>query len=107
MITVEHAEAVVTGAEQANRPVILQISENAVRFHHGRLTPIAAAARGRPGLHRPRCPASDHVESDDLLARAAANGSARSCTTRPGSPTPRTSSPPPRRPSSATTPACG
>jgi fructose-bisphosphate aldolase class II len=75
VITVEHAEAIVTGAETAGLPVILQISENAVRFHHGRLAPIAAAARSiaeaagvRVGLHL------DHVESDELLDQAAANG---------------------------------
>ena len=44
VITLEHAEAIVAGAEAAGRPVILQISENAVRFHFGRLGPIAAAA---------------------------------------------------------------
>jgi len=75
VITIEHAEAIVSGAEAAGRPVILQISENAVRFHHGRLAPIAAATRsiaeaaGVPvGLHL------DHVESAELLAQAAANG---------------------------------
>ncbi|GAA4915921.1 fructose-bisphosphate aldolase class II [Stackebrandtia albiflava] len=45
VITVEHAEAIVAGAERAARPVILQISQNAVKFHHGRLAPIAAATR--------------------------------------------------------------
>ena len=44
VITLEHAEAIVAGAEQAGSSVILQISENAVKFHHGRLGPIAAAA---------------------------------------------------------------
>jgi fructose-bisphosphate aldolase, class II len=75
VITVEHAEAIVTGAETAGLPVILQISENAVRFHHGRLAPIAAAARSiaesasvAVGLHL------DHVESDELFDQAAANG---------------------------------
>jgi fructose-bisphosphate aldolase class II len=43
VITVEHAEAIVAGAEQAGRPVILQISQNAVKFHNGQLAPIAAA----------------------------------------------------------------
>src|SRR6185437_1665074 len=43
VITLEHAEAIVAGAERAGSPVILQISENAVKFHHGRLRPIAAA----------------------------------------------------------------
>ena len=42
VITLEHAEAIVAGAEAARAPVILQISENAVKFHHGRLRPIAA-----------------------------------------------------------------
>ncbi|GGM15219.1 class II fructose-bisphosphate aldolase [Dactylosporangium sucinum] len=75
VITVEHAEAIVTGAEAAGVAVILQISENAVRFHDGRLAPIAAAARcvaelsSVPvGLHL------DHVESDELFDQAAANG---------------------------------
>ena len=75
VITIEHAEAIVTGAEAAGLPVILQISENAVRFHHGRLAPIAAAARSIAeasavpvGLHL------DHVESDELLTQAARHG---------------------------------
>jgi fructose-bisphosphate aldolase class II len=75
VITMEHAEAIITGAETAGLPVILQISENAVRFHHGQLAPIAAAARSIAdgsavpvGLHL------DHVESDTLLAEAAPNG---------------------------------
>ena len=75
VITVEHAEAIVTGAEEADLPVILQISENAVRFHHGRLAPIAAAARRV--AEQARVPVAlhlDHVEDDDLLDRAAANG---------------------------------
>ncbi|GAA0232897.1 class II fructose-bisphosphate aldolase [Cryptosporangium japonicum] len=75
VITIEHAEAIVAGAEAANAPVILQISENAVRFHGGRLAPIAAATRAvaeaaRVGvaLHL------DHVEDAGLIAQAAANG---------------------------------
>ena len=43
VITLEHAEGVVAGAERADAPVILQVSENAVRFHGGRPAPIAAA----------------------------------------------------------------
>jgi fructose-bisphosphate aldolase class II len=75
VITVEHAEAIVAGAEAAGLPVILQISQNAVRFHHGRLGPIAAAARSVAGsagvavaLHL------DHVDDDELLGQAGANG---------------------------------
>lgn len=42
-INLETVEAVAAGAESANRPVIVQISENAVRYHGG-LAPLAQAA---------------------------------------------------------------
>ncbi|WP_410538041.1 class II fructose-bisphosphate aldolase [Streptomyces sp. KL2] len=71
VITLEHAEAIAAGAEAAGLPAILQISENAVRFHGGRLAPVAAAAAavarasGAPlALHL------DHVESPELLRAA-------------------------------------
>jgi fructose-bisphosphate aldolase class II len=72
VITLEHAEAIVTGAEQARLPVILQISQNAVKFHNGRLKPIAVgtaavaeSAAVDVALHL------DHVEDDNLLRQAA------------------------------------
>jgi fructose-bisphosphate aldolase class II len=75
VITLEHAEAIVTGAEAAGRPVILQISENAVRFHSGQLGPLAAAtasvARAATvdvALHL------DHVVSASLLSEAPSHG---------------------------------
>lgn len=42
VIQIEHAEAIVSGAEQAGRPVVLQISENTARYHRS-LGPIAVA----------------------------------------------------------------
>jgi fructose-bisphosphate aldolase class II len=42
VITIEHAEAIAQGADAAGRKAILQISENAVRYHGG-LAAIAAA----------------------------------------------------------------
>ena len=42
-INLETVEAIAAGAETANRPVIVQISENAVRYHGG-LAPLAHAA---------------------------------------------------------------
>jgi fructose-bisphosphate aldolase class II len=42
VIQLEHAEAIVAGAEKAGTPVVLQISENAVRYH-GALEPLAHA----------------------------------------------------------------
>lgn len=75
VITLEHAEAVIGAAETAQAPVILQISENAVKFHHGRLAPIARAAAAVAetaavdvALHL------DHVEDPDLLRQAADHG---------------------------------
>ncbi len=42
VIQLEHAEALVAGAEAAGSPVVLQISENAVRYH-GSLEPLGLA----------------------------------------------------------------
>lgn len=42
VIQLEHAEALVAGAEAAGAPVVLQISENAVRYH-GALEPLGQA----------------------------------------------------------------
>ncbi|MFG3435697.1 ketose-bisphosphate aldolase [Nonomuraea sp. NPDC047897] len=43
VIQLEHATAIVAGAEAAGLPVVLQISENCVRYH-GALEPVALAA---------------------------------------------------------------
>ncbi|SDZ42616.1 fructose-bisphosphate aldolase [Micromonospora pattaloongensis] len=75
VITLEHAEGIVAGAEQAGAPVILQISENAVKFHGGRLAPIAAAAAAVAA--QAAVPVSlhlDHVEDTALLHQAADAG---------------------------------
>ena len=42
VITLEHAQGIVAGAEEAKLPVILQLSENAIRYH-GSATAIARA----------------------------------------------------------------
>ncbi|MDH6432296.1 fructose-bisphosphate aldolase class II [Streptomyces sp. SAI-144] len=72
VITLEHAEAVVTGAEAAGRPVICQISENAVRFHGNRLAPIARATAALAETAAvPVALHLDHVTDEALLRRAA------------------------------------
>ncbi|MEU6032222.1 class II fructose-bisphosphate aldolase [Streptomyces tauricus] len=76
VITLEHAEAITAGAAAAGAPgVILQISENAIRFHGGRPGPIARAAAevGKAcdvdvALHM------DHVTDMELLRTAADAG---------------------------------
>jgi fructose-bisphosphate aldolase class II len=75
VITLEHAEAIVAGAEQADAPVILQISENAVTFHRGQLAPIAAgAAAVATEASVPVSLHLDHVEETALLHQAAGAG---------------------------------
>ncbi|MEU5161350.1 class II fructose-bisphosphate aldolase [Streptomyces sp. NPDC020875] len=75
VITLEHAEAVAEGAERAGRPAVLQISENAVRFHGGRLAPIAAAtlAVARAST-APLALHLDHVVTPELLEAAPGEG---------------------------------
>ena len=75
VITLEHAEAITAAAEQTGLPVILQISENAVKFHGGRLEPVLAAATAiarassvAVSLHL------DHVEDESLLRAGVAAG---------------------------------
>ncbi len=45
VIGVEHAEAIVRGAGRCRAPIILQISENAIKYHHGAVEPIGSACK--------------------------------------------------------------
>ncbi|WP_406252597.1 class II fructose-bisphosphate aldolase [Streptomyces atratus] len=75
VITLEHAEAIAAGAERAGAPAILQISENAVKFHGGRLSAIAAAAAAvARASSAPLALHLDHVESVELLHQAHTEG---------------------------------
>lgn len=75
VISLEHAEAIVGGADLAGIGVLLQLSENAVKFHGG-MRPLLAAcrelatsARSPIGIHL------DHFESATLIDEAIALGS--------------------------------
>ncbi|MFF1449210.1 ketose-bisphosphate aldolase [Streptomyces sp. NPDC058274] len=75
IITLEHVEAVIAGAESVHSAVVLQVSENAVKFRYGRLLPLARAAAA--AAERAAVPVAlhlDHVQSDDLLRQAAGAG---------------------------------
>jgi fructose-bisphosphate aldolase, class II len=75
IVTLEQVEGVIAGAERVGAPVILQISENAVRYHAGAVRPLAAACLAAAhestieiGLHL------DHVTDLALAAQSADAG---------------------------------
>lgn len=75
VITLEYAEAIIDGAEAAEHPVILQLSENATAFHRGNPRPLAAAMQAL--AEAASVPVSlhlDHVEDERLLHTAAEAG---------------------------------
>lgn len=74
VFSLEHAEALIAGAEAAGSPVVLQISENAVRYH-GRLAPIglASLALGRASSV-PVVVHLDHATDPVLVEEAIALG---------------------------------
>ena len=70
VIHLEHAETFVAAAERADLPVVLQISQNAVKYH-GRLEPIAAgtlAVARAAGV--PTVVHLDHADDTGLVAEA-------------------------------------
>ncbi|MEK2491475.1 ketose-bisphosphate aldolase [Kitasatospora purpeofusca] len=70
VVQIEHAEAIVTGAERASRPVVLQISENTARYH-GALAPIALASLALArAASVPVAVHLDHAESPELVHEA-------------------------------------
>ncbi|MEV6329218.1 class II fructose-bisphosphate aldolase [Streptomyces sp. NPDC051909] len=70
VVQIEHAEAIVTGAERAGLPVILQISENTARYH-GALAPTALASLAvARAAAVPVAVHLDHAESAELVAEA-------------------------------------
>jgi fructose-bisphosphate aldolase class II len=70
VIQLEHAYAVVAGAERAGSPVLLQISENCVRYH-GSLAPLVTAALTVAAEATvPVAVHLDHVESSPLVDEA-------------------------------------
>ena len=75
VITLEHAEGIIAGARRSDRPVILQVSENTVKFHGGLIRPLPAAlAALASDAEVPVSLHLDHAESADLWRGAAAAG---------------------------------
>ncbi|MFF1459847.1 ketose-bisphosphate aldolase [Streptomyces sp. NPDC058330] len=70
VVQIEHAQAIVGGAEAAGLPVILQISENTARYH-GSLEPIGLAALALArAADVPVAVHLDHAESAGLVRQA-------------------------------------
>jgi len=70
VIQVEHAEAYAVAAEGSSLPVVMQISENCVRWH-GSLRPIAAATLAiAEACTVPVVVHLDHAESTELVEEA-------------------------------------
>ncbi len=74
LIGIEHAEAIVAGAEAAGLPVVLQISENCVKYH-GALEPVALATLAiARSAAVPVAVHLDHATSVELVRVAAGIG---------------------------------
>jgi fructose-bisphosphate aldolase, class II len=74
VIELEHAEAIVAGAETAGRPVVLQISENTADYH-GALAPLAVAClRIASQSAAPVVVHLDHAVRRDLVTEAVGLG---------------------------------
>lgn len=70
VIGLEHAEGLVAGAEAARAPIVLQISQNAVRYH-GTLEPVAAATLAAARASAvPVAVHLDHATEDELVYEA-------------------------------------
>ncbi|MFD9501410.1 ketose-bisphosphate aldolase [Streptomyces sp. NPDC060035] len=70
VVQIEHAEAIVAGAESAGLPVVLQISENTARYH-GSLAPIGLASIALARMAQvPVAVHLDHAESAGLVRQA-------------------------------------
>ena len=74
VIGIEHAEAIVAGAEAADAPVVLQISENCATWH-GALEPIARACLAvARAAAVPVAVHLDHASGAELVRAASAFG---------------------------------
>jgi fructose-bisphosphate aldolase class II len=74
VIGIEHAEAIVAGAEAAGAPVVLQVSQNCVAYH-GALDPLGRACAAIAGSAAvPVALHLDHATTAELVREAAGLG---------------------------------
>lgn len=70
VIQLEHAEAIISGAEDVELPVIVQISENAVRYHGGLAAIGTATLIMARDSELPIVVHLDHAEDETLIEEA-------------------------------------
>lgn len=71
VVLLEFAAAQIDAAERVNRPIILQLSQNAVKYHGGRLAPLGKAMIAlAEGASVPVAVHLDHAEDVDLCRAA-------------------------------------
>jgi fructose-bisphosphate aldolase class II len=71
VISLEHAEGIVAGAEKAQRPVILQLSENAIAFHSSAHAIAAGMYQVAKHASVPVVLHLDHITNLDLVKQTA------------------------------------
>jgi fructose-bisphosphate aldolase class II len=68
VITLEHAEGILLGAARAGRPVVLQVSENAIGYHDGIGEPLLRACAALIDSHTATASLHlDHITDSALL----------------------------------------
>jgi len=71
VITLEHAEGIAEGAERAGAAVLIQVSENTVKFHGGQLAPlVSACAHVARSSSAPLAVHLDHFQDETLITEA-------------------------------------
>jgi len=70
VVLLEHAEAIVSGADAADLPVVLQVSENCVRYHGSAAPLLAAVVQLARAARVPALVHLDHAEDVGLVHEA-------------------------------------
>ena len=71
VITVEHAEGIAEGAQRAGVAALMQVSENTVKFHGGRMAPlVSACAHIARSASTPLAVHLDHFQDEALITEA-------------------------------------
>ena len=83
-ITLEHAEGIAAGVERSGAAALIQVSENTIRFHGGRMAPlVSACARIAEGSDAALGVHLDHLQDAALIDEAIATAADLGVTSKP------------------------